>query len=281
MSKNILTVKYGDREAPAQFTRSLKETGFAVLSSHPIQAALIESVYADWQGFFADEVKFNYRFDPEKQDGFFPFGTENAKGSAQKDLKEFYHLYPWGRWPSEMGGSTRTLYDNLVSLTSELLEWIQDNTPDEIRNGFSVPLPDMLSGSERNLLRIIHYPALTGDEEAGAIRAAAHEDINLITLLVAGTEPGLQVLDLNGSWHDVECDPGTIVVNTGDMLQMVSDRYFPSTTHQVINPGGAISNGPRYSMPLFLHPRDDVALSDAHTAGSYLEERLSEIGLKS
>ena len=161
------------------------------------------------------------------------------------------------------------------------MEWIQDNTPDEIRNGFSVPLPDMLSGSERNLLRIIHYPALTGDEEAGAIRAAAHEDINLITLLVAGTEPGLQVLDLNGSWHDVECDPGTIVVNTGDMLQMVSDRYFPSTTHQVINPGGAISNGPRYSMPLFLHPRDDVALSDAHTAGSYLEERLSEIGLKS
>lgn len=281
MSRNILTVDYADQGAPAEFTLSLKDSGFAVLRNHPIQAALIESVYSDWQGFFADDNKFNYRFDPEKQDGFFPFGTENAKGYDQKDLKEFYHLYPWGRWPSEISGSTKSLYDNLVTLTSELLEWIQGNSPDEVRNTFSIPLPEMLSGSERNLLRIIHYPALTGDEEAGAIRAAAHEDINLITLLVAGTEPGLQVLDFNGSWLDVECDPGTIVVNTGDMLQMASGGFFPSTTHQVINPGGPISNAPRYSMPLFLHPRDDISLSSSHTAGSYLEERLSEIGLKS
>lgn len=280
MSSNILTVDYAADDAPNQFTASLKETGFAVLSNHPIQPALIDAVYSDWQRFFADDAKLKYRFDPEKQDGYFPFGTENAKGYDKKDLKEFYHLYPWGRWPEEISGSTRLLYDHLVALTSELLGWVQEHAPDEVRNRFSMPLPDMLDGSERNLLRIIYYPALTGDEEAGAIRAAAHEDINLITLLVAGTEPGLQVLDLDRNWVDVSCDPGTIVVNTGDMLQMASSEYFPSTTHQVINPDGTIANEPRYSMPLFLHPRDDVKLSEKHTAGSYLEERLSEIGLK-
>ena len=98
-------------------------------------------------------------------------------------------------------------------------------------------------------------------------------------MLVAGSQPGLQVLDKNGNWLDVSTNKNTIVINSGDMLKMVSDKYYPSTTHRVINPEPN-SNLSRYSMPLFLHPRDEVVLNKNYTAGSYLQERLQEIGLK-
>ena len=111
------------------------------------------------------------------------------------------------------------------------------------------------------------------------MRAAAHEDINLITLLPAATAPGLEVLDTQGRWHSVKCDPGTIAINAGDMLQMASCGFFKSTTHRVVNPRGPEARLPRYSMPLFLHPRAEVRLSAEHTAKSYLEERLRELGL--
>mgnify|MGYP003322125414 FL=1 len=143
-----------------------------------------------------------------------------------------------------------------------------------------MPLDRMIQDSKTNLLRIIHYPPLNGNEQKGEIRGAAHEDINLITVLVSGTQPGLQVQDTDGSWHDVSCDPGCLAINTGDMLQEASGGYYPSTTHQVINPSGVISNVSRYSMPLFLHPRDTIQLSDGYTARQYLDERLTEIGLK-
>ena len=99
-----------------------------------------------------------------------------------------------------------------------------------------MPLPDMIKDSTSHLLRIIHYPPLNGTEQMGAIRGGAHEDINLITLLVAGTEPGLQVKDLDGNWHNVSCDQGSLAINSGDMLHEISGKYFPSTTHRVINP---------------------------------------------
>jgi isopenicillin N synthase-like dioxygenase len=138
----------------------------------------------------------------------------------------------------------------------------------------------MVDGSAQTLLRVLHYPPLGGDEEEGAVRAAAHEDINLITLLVAATAPGLQLRDARGDWHDVPADPGTIVVNAGDMLQMATDGHYRSTSHRVVNPPAREASRSRLSMPLFLHPRKEVRLSDRHTAGSYLEERLREIGLK-
>ena len=116
---------------------------------------------------------------------------------------------------------------------------------------------------------------------ASQLRAAAHEDINLITLLVAGTRPGLEAKDKNGNWHEITTDPGTIIVNIGDMLKEVSRGYYPSTTHRVVNPSSEINNDSRYSMPLFLHPRDEVRLSKNYTANTYLKERLLEIGLKS
>ena len=167
----------------------------------------------------------------------------------------------------------------MVELTSVLLGWIQDETPDHVKSLFSIPLPEMIKKSKTNLLRILHYPPLDGGEEPGAIRGAAHEDINLITLLVAGTQPGLQVQDLNNKWHDVPCDHGSLAINSGDMLQEASNGYFPSTTHRVVNPPDKELYTSRMSMPLFLHPHDYVQLSNTHTAGSYLTERLEEIGL--
>jgi len=143
-----------------------------------------------------------------------------------------------------------------------------------------MPLPEMIDSSPNNLLRIIHYPSLKGDEDKSALRGAAHEDINLITLLVSGTEPGLQVQNNNGKWQSITCDPGSIAVNTGDMLREVSKGYFPSTTHKVINPKKVDANISRYSMPLFLHPKSTVRLSEKYIAGEYLNERLKEIGLK-
>ena len=277
---NVRTINYKDSNNSHEFTRSLRQTGFGVLNNHPINFNLIYDVYNEWEKFFNGKRKHKYLFDSVKQDGYFPLGTENAKGAVISDIKEFYHFYPWGRLPSDLSSNTKKLYKELVSLTSTLLHWIQDETPENIKSLFSTPLPDMIIDSKTHLLRIIHYPPLDGTEEPDAIRGAAHEDINLITLLVAGTEPGLQVQDINGNWHDVSCDPGSLAINSGDMLQEISGGYFPSTTHRVVNPSNNIENKSRFSMPLFLHPRDDIILSKRYTARKYLDERLKEIGLK-
>ena len=279
MSLDILTINYNDSDADRLFEESLKNTGFAVIKDHPIDKDLIGEVYKEWENYFSSESKNDYMFDEVKQDGYFPYLTENAKGSTAKDLKEFYHIYEWGRKPHMIGPKTMFLYKELTNIASTLLSWIQKNSPENVSKLFSVPLKDMIYKSQYNLLRIIHYPPLSGNEELNSIRAAAHEDINLLTVLVAGSQPGLQVLDNNENWLDVTTDKNTIVINSGDMLNMASDNYYPSTTHRVINPDPH-SNVSRYSMPLFLHPRDEVVLNKNYTAGTYLQERLEEIGLK-
>ena len=279
MSLDILTINYNDSDADRLFEESLKNTGFAVIKDHPIDKDLIGEVYKEWENYFSSESKNDYMFNEVKQDGYFPYLTENAKGSTAKDLKEFYHIYEWGRKPHMIGPKTMFLYKELTNIASTLLSWIQKNSPENVSKLFSVPLKDMIYKSQYNLLRIIHYPPLSGNEELNSIRAAAHEDINLLTVLVAGSQPGLQVLDNNENWLDVTTDKNTIVINSGDMLNMASDNYYPSTTHRVINPDPH-SNVSRYSMPLFLHPRDEVVLNENYTAGSYLQERLEEIGLK-
>ena len=123
-----------------------------------------------------------------------------------------------------------------------------------------------------------HYPPIQNkDISDGSIRAGAHTDINLITILIA--EPGLQVIDSSGDWIDVELPKNSIVINIGDMLQEASGGFYKSTIHRVVNPDDE-NNHSRYSMPLFIHPRDEVRLSDDLTAKQYLEQRLKEIGLK-
>lgn len=277
---HVQTVNFKNKIAPALFTKSLQKTGFSVLKNHPINLKLINDVYEEWHNFFSNEAKNKYLFNKQTQDGFFPFQSENAKNYPIKDLKEFFHFYPWGIFPNELSGKTNLLFDQLLELTEILLSWIENESPKKIKTLFSMPLPEMIDSSPNNLLRIIHYPPLKGDENHNALRGAAHEDINLITLLVAGTQPGLQVKNNVGKWQDITCDPGSIAVNTGDMLQEVSKGYYPSATHQVINPITDKHNISRYSMPLFLHPNSNVRLSEKYTAREYLDERLREIGLR-
>ena len=198
---NVRTVKYTEKNAPSVFTKSLHKTGFSVLKNHPIDLPLINDVYEEWSMFFSSGIKEKYLFNKDTQDGFFPFKSENAKGNPNKDLKEFFHFYPWGIFPEELSSKTKTLFNQLVLLTETLLGWIEKESPENIKILFSMPLSDMIDSSRNNLLRIIHYPSLKENEDKKAMRGAAHEDINLITLLVSGTEPGLQVKDNNGKMY--------------------------------------------------------------------------------
>ncbi|MCD6046130.1 MAG: putative Clavaminate synthase-like [Gammaproteobacteria bacterium] len=276
----MMAVDFKSPNAARQFTDSLHRTGFAVLMNHPINTADIHAFYDKWAKFFAGSNKEAYLYHKDTQDGFFPITiSEKAKGYSIKDLKEYYHYYPWGQIPPEMSDCSAKLRQDLLALAEVLLQWIEDALPESIKQQLSMPLSEMSVNSTRTLLRILHYPPLSGEEEEGAIRAAAHEDINLITLLPMATASGLQVLDTQKEWHDIPCDPGMIVVNNGDMLQECTQAYFPSTTHRVINPPVESSRTSRYSVPLFLHPRDEVRLSPLYTAREYLLERLAELGV--
>lgn len=275
----VLKVKYGSPESAERFCHSLKTTGFAVITDHPISMDLVNRVYKEWAEFFNSEDKHNYTFKPSEQSGYFPFRSENAKNYSIKDLKEFFHVYPRSKLPEFLAKDTWDLYNQLIKLGTELFSWIEIASPEEVKKSFTMPLSEMIRDSDETLLRVIHYPPMKGNEEEGAIRAAAHEDINLITLLCSATASGLEVKDLAGNWHSVPCDPGSIAINAGDMLQMASKGYYKSTTHRVVNPMGPDAKLPRFSMPLFLHPRTDVVLADGVTAGQYLSQRLTELGL--
>lgn len=273
-------VDYTAENAKQLFVESLRETGFGVLKNHPIQQKLVQKIYDKWYDFFNSEEKTAFYFNVETQDGLFPTEvSETAKGHTQKDIKEYFHYYPWGQCPSELKQDIQQYYQEANELATELLSWVEQYSPNEVSAKYTQSLSSMIDGSEKTLLRILHYPPLQGDEELGAIRAGAHEDINLLTILPAANEPGLQVKANDGSWIDVPCDFGHLIINIGDMLQEASGGYFPSTTHRVINPEGADKTKSRISLPLFLHPKPDVILSEKYTAHEYLMERLRELGV--
>ena len=272
----ILAIGLDEVDAPAKFAKSFRETGFAIIKDHNISSDEIDRMYGVWTDFFASDEGPNFAVKSGESAGYFGYKSENAKGSANKDLKEFFHAYQNKTLPNITEKETRDFQEKLIKMGSTLLGWLDQESEGHV--SFSEPLENMINGSDMNLLRIIHYPPLPDNVEPGEVRAAAHEDINLITLLVTGTEPGLQAKDVNGNWHDVPCKPGYITVNSGDMLSMASKGHYPSTPHRVVNPPKQ-ENRSRYSMPLFVHPRPDVLL-DKLTAGEFLDERLKEIGLK-
>ena len=272
----ILAIGLDEVDAPAKFAKSFRETGFAIIKDHNISSDEIDRMYGVWTDFFASDEGPNFAVKPGESAGYFGYKSENAKGSANKDLKEFFHAYQNKTLPNITEKETRDFQEKLIKMGSTLLGWLDQESEGHV--SFSEPLENMINGSDMNLLRIIHYPPLPDNVEPGEVRAAAHEDINLITLLVTGTEPGLQAKDVNGNWHDVPCKPGYITVNSGDMLSMASKGHYPSTPHRVVNPSKQ-ENRSRYSMPLFVHPRPEVLL-DKMTAGEFLDERLKEIGLK-
>ncbi|MBO2611874.1 isopenicillin N synthase family oxygenase [Shewanella algae] len=274
------TIDYRAADAAERFVESLRSTGFGVLRNHPISQQLVQDIYRDWQDFFNSEEKQAFMFKPETQDGFFPASiSETAKGHTVKDIKEYFHVYPWGRIPEQLQDNILTYYQEANALAAELLDWVEAHSPAEVAANYRTALSQMIANSHKTLLRVLHYPPMTGDETPGAIRAAAHEDINLLTVLPAANEPGLQVKSLDGEWLVVPSDFGNLIINIGDMLQEASAGYFPSTTHRVINPEGADMSKSRISLPLFLHPRPDVVLSERYTADSYLMERLRELGV--
>ena len=271
-------VDYRHPDAGRDFCASLAATGFGVLVNHPLDQSLVEGIYGEWLAFFGTQAKHRYNFDPVKLDGYFsPKVSETAKGETKRDLKEFFHIYPWGRYPAEVSDAARRYYAQGSALASQLLRWVEEFSPAEVKKRYSLPLPSMIEGCQDTLLRVLHYPPLTGNEEPGAVRAAAHGDINLLTILPAATEPGLQVLGKDQAWHDVPCDFGLLIVNIGDMLQEASGHYYPSTVHRVLNPSGDAARKSRVSLPLFLHPRREIVLSERYTVGSYFEERMREL----
>lgn len=169
----------------------------------------------------------------------------------------------------------------MMKLGETLLEWIDEHMDPAVASKLPQRLRDTVS-YESTLLRILHYPAMKGDEEPGAVRAAAHEDINLITLLPIASSPGLQVLSpVTNQWYDVPCDSESLVINIGDMLQEMTNGEYIATKHRVVKPEGEIENLDRVSTPCFIHPKPEVYLSEKYPqAGIFLEERLKELGLK-
>lgn len=275
---NIDAIDFCAANAGQALVRSLHETGFAVIRNHPLKQAQLDLIYKNWLVFFQGDEKRQYLYDPQDkngtQEGYFPQHiSETAVGASAKDIKEFFHVVPSASLPPSLKTDILAYRKETMELGGVLLKWIQESTPAEISTRFTEPLFQILSPTA-SLLRILHYPPLSGDETAQAVRAAAHEDINLLTILPVSHQPGLQVKTSDGQWLELKTNTGEIIVNTGDMLQEASLGFFPSTTHRVVNPQGSYTNISRVSMPFFLTPRLDFVLSDRYTAGSYLTERL-------
>lgn len=275
---DVAVVDYRSATAARDFTTSLRETGFAVLVNHPIDYSMVQRLQREWLDFFRSDRKWDFLPAEGGQDGYRPMEeAETAVGFSKKDIKEYFHWYPWGRQPEAESKVAREMYEAGFSLAAELLSWVEEYTPADIAKQFTMPLSEMINGTQRTLLRILHYPPLRGDEPEGSVRAAAHQDINMITVLPASNEPGLQVRDLSGKWHDVPCDPGSVAINAGDMLDYATGGFFPSTTHQVTNPTGDAAMRSRVSTPLFLHPADDVVVAKGTTAFEFLRDRIKQI----
>ncbi|MFA6239166.1 MAG: 2-oxoglutarate and iron-dependent oxygenase domain-containing protein [Bacteriovorax sp.] len=279
----------------------LKDYGFIILKDHTIEQKKIDRAYDLVKAFFdlPFETKLKYKLDNGGQRGYTPFKTEHAKDNKNPDLKEFWHvgrellassqykgIYPENVWPTEVAELKKTfieLYDAMDMTSKILLE--------SIGKGLDLPASyfnDMVQDGN-SIIRMIHYPPTKGEDTKNSIRAAAHEDINLITMLVGATDSGLQLLERDGTWLDVNSRPGEIVVDTGDMMSRITNNVLPATTHRVINPSS--DSSARYSMPFFVHPHSKAMLSCIPscvgngakfpdiTAGDFLTQRLKEIGL--
>lgn len=297
------------RSEPHVFARALGESyarfGFAIVRDHGLDPAMITRALGAAKALFAlpEETKSAYHIaGGAGQRGYVPFGVEAAKGAAQVDLKEFWHVgrdlppghayaahMPVNIWPREVPtfqSDVKALYAALDALGLELLQAIalflklpQDFFAPAVRDGNSV-------------LRLLHYPPTP--PQAAGVRAEAHEDINVITLLLGAEEAGLQLLTREGAWIDVDPPEGALVVNVGDMLQRLTNHVLRSTSHRVVNPAPERAHLPRYSIPFFLHFAPDYLIEtlpscvtpdnpnrypQAITAQDFLMQRLREIRL--
>lgn len=282
----------------------LKEYGFIILKDHNVKAADLHKAYEILEKFYSlpTAVKESY-ISPNAgfQRGYTPFGKEHAKDSPVMDLKEFWHVgrvlaanselrnvYPENIWPTNELPEFQTHFVNLFNALEEagdvMLEAL--TMPLEVDKDFFA----RMTKDGNSILRLLHYPPIPDGVDPRCVRAAAHEDINFITILPAATASGLQLKDRDGTWLDIESEPDTLIVDVGDMLARLTNDVLPSTTHRVINPQDG-TNGHRYSMPFFMHPHPQAMLSCLSsckgtgakyadiTGQDFLMQRLREIGL--
>jgi len=267
-----------DPDIGRRFVESLRTFGFAALIDHPLDMTRVQRIYRDWRQCFSSGEAANYPMDPQKQDGYFSVAVaEHAKGYEQRDFKEYFQYYPWGRCPDSLLEDLSGHYRDAIQFAAQLLSYIEAWAPPEVTQGFSAALPEMIRDSQQSMLRVLHYPPVP--EGQRVFRAAPHEDINFLTILPAADGPGLEIKRRDGTWLTVPNRPEQLLINIGDMLQEVSGGWLPSTTHQVGVPHASHNTLGRMSLPLFLHPRPDVSLSPRYTAASYLDERLHELGV--
>jgi isopenicillin N synthase-like dioxygenase len=292
-----------------EFGDSFANMGFALVKNHGVTKALRDELFEVSKAFFElpDDIKKKYEDETlHGQRGYISKNKESAKGKSVPDLKEFYHIgqtvedndplqdvYPKNIWPKEVSEFERVAQSvyrtfeetgrNLLRAIALYLDLDEDYFDAKVHNGNSI-------------LRLLHYYPVKDKSEIppGAVRAAAHGDINLITLLMGGSAKGLQAQSLNGEWISVDPEPDEIVINIGDMLARLTNDKLRSTQHKVITPDEASWTKPRYSTPFFLHPRADMdltCLADCvtaenpkaytdMTAGEFLTERLIELGLQ-
>jgi isopenicillin N synthase-like dioxygenase len=285
---------------------SLADTGFFAVRNHGVSEALTADAYRVSKAFFSLSAGAKSAYSDPKvkgQRGYTGFGKEHAKDSKAPDLKEFWQVgrpdvpdtHPVHRdfgpnsWPTEIADFRSVLtdlYQKLDGLGSIFLQAAALHIG-EPQDRFS-----SMAQESDTIVRVLYYPPVGDAVPPGAVRSAAHEDINLITLLSGATSEGLELLRRDGSWMPVHSGFDTIVVDSGDMLQNVTNGIYKSTTHRVVNPGD--SRAERFSMPCFVHPRREVDLTPlpgcvartggaarypSVSAGEYLIQRLREIGL--
>jgi len=287
--------------------RSFERWGFAVVADHGLDQDVIDTAIDRTKAFFAlpDETKRKYHVaGGGGARGYTPFGIETAKGAQLHDLKEFWHIgrelpeghryqkyMPENVWPdADVPGfrdATLGLWEALDARGKDLLRAIARYLG--LDDGYF--LPTVRDGN--SVLRLLHYPPVSGDSPH--VRAGAHEDINVITLLLGAEEAGLEVLDRDGRWLPINAPAGALVVNIGDMLQRLTNHRLPSTTHRVVNPAPERRGFSRYSTPFFLHFEPEFLIEtlpncvtpdrpnrypEPITADEFLQERLREIKLK-
>ena len=282
-----------------------EDIGFVSVKNHFLSNDLMDSLYSEIKGFFALPLEIKSKYESKElggQRGYISFGKEHAKGKKEGDLKEFWHF---GQEPSEDANlieeypekemvKEQPLFNETGMEAYRMIEktGIYMLRALSLYIGLDEKYFDYWASNGNSILRPIHYPPIT-TEPKGAVRAGAHGDINLITLLMGASAGGLQVLRNDGVWLDAIPEEGELVVNVGDMLERHTNNKLRSTIHRVINPPKEQWGTPRYSIPFFMHPRSEMKLNcleecidedhpkgyDDITSGEFLQQRLVEIGL--
>ncbi|MBF13835.1 MAG: hypothetical protein CMF46_05690 [Legionellales bacterium] len=269
----ISRVNYHSPATGQAVVESLQKNGFCILVNPPLDDQLVEYNYQLWHKWFQQTGKQKGRFAimPGKIGGY-AINREKAQAAKYPDHKEIFDCYRHTKLPNELKQSTFQLSSALHQIGAECIKWIENHCK------LSRPLTQIIDHSNRSVLRVAYYPALTG-LQAHNQRVSPHTDINMLTIQPAPSSEGLQACDINGVWHDIPLNPNQVIIKIGDMLSKLTNGQLISTTHRVISPVNVRCHIPRIATPFFLHCQSKVKLSNQHTSDSYLTERLQEIEL--